>query len=62
MTRLVEPQDDNDVVEKVLPKPKLSIDRLEAALKRRIGWVDEVISPFARRKSERSAEAKSLGR
>jgi hypothetical protein len=39
---------DNDVIETVWPKETWSLDRLEAALKKRIGWVDEVVSPFAR--------------
>jgi Tfp pilus assembly PilM family ATPase len=64
MTMTVERHNDNDIVETVLPKQKLSIDQLEAAVKRRIGWVDEVVSPFARRKEQRrqSPEAKSITR
>jgi hypothetical protein len=57
----IESHNDNDIVEKVWPKPTWSIAQLEAALKRRIGWVDEAISPFARRNQhERPAsEAKA---
>jgi hypothetical protein len=52
MTVLLERHNDNDVVEPVLSKQKWSLDRLEAALRRRIGWVDEAISPFARRREQ----------
>ena len=48
MTALVERNSDSDIVETALPKQKLAIDQLAAALRRRIGWVDEAISPFAR--------------
>jgi Tfp pilus assembly PilM family ATPase len=62
MTALVEQPNHNDIVETVLPKQRFSIDQLEAAVKRRIGWVDEVISPFARRKeqNDRALEAKAV--
>jgi len=61
MTARVERHNDNDIVERVLPRQKLSIDQLEAALKQRIGWVDEVITPFVRRneQSGQMPEAKS---
>ena len=61
MTARVERHNDNDIVERVLPRQKLSLDQLEAALKQRIGWVDEVITPFVRRneQSGQMPEAKS---
>ncbi len=49
MTMLIEGHNDNEIVETVWPKQTWSVDQLEAELKRRIGWVDEVVSPFARR-------------
>jgi hypothetical protein len=60
----VEGHNDNDIVEKVWPKQTWSIAQLEAALKRRIGWVDEAISPFARRNQHepQTSEAKATAR
>jgi hypothetical protein len=59
----VESHNDNDIVEKVWPKQTWSINQLEAALKRRIGWVDEAISPFARRnQAHQAAVAKAAAR
>jgi hypothetical protein len=52
MTVLLERHNDNDIVEPVLSKQKWSLDQLEAALRRRIGWMDEAISPFARRREQ----------
>jgi hypothetical protein len=55
---MMEGDNDNDNIEKIWPKEKWSIDQLEAELKRRIGWVDEVVSPFARH-PERAAQSLS---
>jgi hypothetical protein len=55
---MLESHNDNEIVETVWPKEKWSVDQLEAELKRRIGWADEVISPFARR-PERVAPRRS---
>ncbi len=62
MTMLDEQHNDSDIVETVWPKPKWSVSELEAALKQRIGWVDEVISPFARggRQTGQPPQAKSI--
>jgi hypothetical protein len=54
---MVEGHNDNEIVETIWPRPTWSIDQLEAELKQRIGWVDEVISPFARRADRRDAVA-----
>jgi hypothetical protein len=55
MTMLIEGHNDNEIVETVWPRPTWSVDQLEAELKRRIGWVDEVVSPFARRADRTAA-------
>ena len=64
MTTLIKGHNDNDIVERVMPRQKLPIRQLEAALKQRIGWVDEVISPFAQGKQQNrpARQAKSITR
>jgi hypothetical protein len=59
-----ESHNDNNIVEKVWPKQTWSIAQLEAAVKRRIGWVDEAISPFARRNQQerQTSQAKASAR